>query len=237
MPYAIIALMNTIIAQKLKTLNILYAEDEDGIRTNMANSLRYYAKEVIEAKDGLEAYELYKKHKIDILYTDILMPNLNGIDLVRKIREEDKKIAIVMISAHTDKEYLLKAVELHLEQYLVKPIDLKTLKSSLEKCVNKISQEYSIKKDLPDGFSYDFDNKVLTCKEEFVKLTKKEVAFFELLLKNKHRVVSYSEIENEVWKDDFMSDLALKSLVRNLRGKFCKKYLKNYSGIGYRLEF
>ncbi len=228
--------MDEIIAQKLKTLTVLYAEDEEGIRKNIANSLRYYVKEVIEAKDGLEAYELYKKHKIDILYTDILMPNLNGIELVKKIREQDSDLAIVMISAHTEKEYLLKAVELHLEQYIVKPMDLKALKASLEKCVNLINQNHSIIKNLPNGFRYDFDNKTLSKDNKPIKLTKKEVAFFELLLKNTHRVVTYSEIENIVYGGDFMSDLALKSLIRNLRNKFSKKHLKNYSGIGYKLE-
>ncbi len=229
--------MDKIIAQKLKTLSILYAEDEEGIRKNISNSLRYYAKEVIEAKDGLEAYEIYKNQKIDILFTDILMPNMDGLELVKKIRSEDKDLPIVITTAHTDTDYLLGAVELHLEQYIVKPVNLKDLKQSLEKCVNTINQHVSIVKDLPDGFSYDFDNKTLTCKGELVKLTKKEVVFFELLLKNSHRVVTYSEIENTVWDGEFVSDLALKSLVRNLRNKFSKKYLKNYSGIGYKLEF
>ncbi len=226
--------MDKITKQKLKNLTILYAEDEEVIRKNVAQTLRYYAKEVIEAKDGIEAYELYKKHDIDILYTDVLMPNLNGIDLVQKIRHEDKNIAIVMVTAHTDKEYLLQAVELHLEQYIVKPMSLKTLKSSLVKCVEKIS--HSIIKELPNGFKYDFDLKSFIHEQNLIKLTKKEAAFFELLLKNSHRVVTYDEIEQEVWQDDFMSELALKSLVRNLRVKFNKQQIKNHSRIGYKLE-
>ncbi len=228
--------MDTITKEKLKTLTILYAEDEDVIRKNVAQTLRYYAKEVIEAKDGAEAYELYKKHKIDILYTDILMPNLNGIELVKKIRAEDKDIAIVMVTAHTDKDYLLKAVELHLEQYIVKPMNLKTLKTSLTKCVKNINQNKPITKKLPNDFEYDFDTKAFTCKGEITKLTKKEALFFELLLKNFQRVVSYDEIEYEVWQNDMMSSLALKSLVRNLRAKFCKECIKNHSGMGYKLD-
>ncbi len=228
--------MNILIKQKLKTLTILYAEDEEIIRKNIASTLRYYAKEVIEATDGIEAYKLYKKHKIDILYTDVLMPNLNGIELVKKIRAEDKNIAIVMVTAHTDKDYLLQAVELHLEQYVVKPMNLKTLKESLTKCVKSINQNNSITQKLPNGFTYNFDIKAFINEQENIKLTKKEALLFELLLSNSHRVVSYNEIESEVWEGEIMSELALKSLVRNLRGKFFKECVKNHSGIGYKLE-
>ncbi len=220
--------------QKLKQLTVLYAEDEEGIRKNTASTLRYYVKEVIEAKDGLEAYEIYKNQKIDILFTDILMPNLNGIDLVKKIRKEDKNLAIVIISAHTDKDYLLEAIELKLEQYIIKPMNLKSLKASLKKCVDGVSKPMS--QELVDGYSYEFDTRTIYGKQGCNKLTKKEALFFELMLKNIGKVVSYSEIEYEVWQGDIMSELALKSLVRNLRSKFCKECIKNHSGFGYKLE-
>lgn len=188
--------MDKQISQKLKNLTILYAEDEDGIRENVADSLSYYAKNVIQAKNGLEAYELYEIHKPDIVYTDIMMPILNGIELAEKIRQQDLNTPIVMISAHTDKDYLLRAVSLHLEQYIVKPIKLKELKQSLQKCVSTINIQHSITTNLPDGYSYDFDKKTLFLDKNPIKLTKKEVAFFELLLQNMHRYVSYLELQD-----------------------------------------
>jgi len=227
--------MDKISLEKLKTLSILYVEDEEGIRKKMSDSLRYYAKCVYEAQNGEVGLEIYHEKKPDIIYTDILMPKMNGIDLVKKIREEDSKTPIVMVTAHTDKEYLLNAVELHLEQYIVKPINLKDLKKSLEKCVEVITANHAISKELPLGYSYDFDNKTLTCKDEEVKLSKKEIAFFELLLQNAHRVVTYAQLQEYIWQDDVMTDAALKALVRNMRHKFPKNYIKNFSGIGYRL--
>ncbi|WP_458700006.1 response regulator transcription factor [Sulfurospirillum sp. 1307] len=221
--------------ERLKTLSILYVEDEEGIRKKMADSLSYYAKEVFEASNGLAGYEIYKEKKPDIIFTDILMPVMDGIALVKKIRDEDKTTPIVMVTAHTDKEYLLSAVELHLEQYIVKPISLKDLKESLKKCLEVINQNHSISKKLPDGYSYDFDNKILTCKDKEFKLSKKEILFFELLLENSHRVVTYEELQEYVWQDDFMSDSALKAVLRNIRQKFPKDYIKNLSGVGYRL--
>ncbi len=227
--------MDKILLEKLKTLTILYAEDEEGIRKKIADSLGYYAKEVFEAKNGEEALALYHDKKPDIIFTDIMMPRMDGIELVKAIRCEDANTPIVMITAHTDKDYLLSAVELHLEQYIIKPINLKDLKSSLEKCVNVISKNHSVAKDLPDGYAYDFDKKILTCKGEFVKLSKKEILFFEILIKNRQTIVTYTQLQNEIWQDDIMTDGALKSLVRNIRSKFPKDYIVNLSGIGYKL--
>jgi len=228
--------MDKLLVEKMKTLTVLYAEDEEGIRNNVAKTLRYYVKNVIEATNGEEALALYRKEKPDIIFTDIMMPgNIDGIELVRQIRKEDTKVPIVMITAHTDKEYLLKAVPLHLEQYIVKPINLKNLKETLIKCVEVISANRAIDTDLPCGYSYDFDNKVLTFNNEEIKLTKMQIAFFELLLTNKHRIITYDELQEYVWQDQIMTDAALKSLVKNLRQKFPKEYIVNLSGVGYKL--
>jgi DNA-binding response OmpR family regulator len=227
--------MDKILLEKLKTLTILYVEDEEGIRKKISDSLRYYAKEVIEAVNGEEGLALYYDKKPDIIFTDIMMPLMDGIELVKTIRKEDSKTPIIMVTAHTDKEYLLSAVELHLEQYIVKPINLKDLKTSLEKCLTVISEHHSVQRELPDGYCYDFDHKTLTYKEKEIKLTKREIAFFELLLQNKNRIVTYDELQNNIWEDDVMTDAALKSLIRNIRHKFPKGYIKNLSGIGYRL--
>lgn len=222
--------------EKLKTLKILYVEDEEEIRKKISNSLSYYVKEVIQAVDGREGLEFYKKTKPDIIFTDIMMPHIDGIELVKTIREEDTQTPIVMVTAHTDTEYLLSAVELHLEQYIVKPINLNELKATLEKCITVISENNkALQKELPDGYSYDFDHKALFKNFEEIHLTKKEIAFFELLLQNKNRVVTYEELQNYVWEDDVMTDGALKSLLRNIRCKFPKDYIKNLSGIGYRI--
>ena len=176
--------MDKLLLEKLKTLTILYAEDEEGIRKNIAKTLQYYVKKVIEASCGEEALTLYQIEKPDIVFTDIMMPgSIDGIELVKIIRKENTKIPIVIITAHTDKDYLLKAVQLHLEQYIVKPINLKNLKETLMKCVEVISSHRSIDMHLPLGYLYDFDNKVLSCNGEEIKLTRMQIAFFEILLK------------------------------------------------------
>ncbi|MFA7084056.1 MAG: response regulator transcription factor [Arcobacteraceae bacterium] len=222
------------IIEKLKSLTLLYAEDEEGIRKNIADSLSYYVKEVLEASNGQEAYELYLEKKPDIIMTDIHMPILNGIDFVKKVRELDKTVPIIMITAHTDKEYLLQAIELKMEKYIVKPIELDVLFDVFRKCLDTIVFNNNIVLEIDNNYTYDYDKKELKYKKEIILLNKKELSFFELLIQNQNRIVSYEELQNRVWIDDVMTDSALRSLVRNLRKKLPTDIIFNLSGVGYR---
>ena len=228
--------MDKLFLERLKTLKILYAEDEEGIRKNIAASLRYYAKEVIEAENGKVALALYQTCKPDVVITDVLMPHMNGVELVTHIRANDETTPIVIISAHTDKEYLLKVVDMHLEQYIVKPVNLKSLLAALERCLRRISFRQAIVYELPCGYFYDMDHKQLSFEGELIHLNKKESLFLELLLHNKQRIVTYEELQTHIWQDDVMTDSALHSLVRNLRKKLPKDFITNLSGVGYRFE-
>lgn len=228
--------MDKLITKKLKTLTVLYVEDEEEIRKNIADTLSFYVKEVIQAKDGKEGLKLYKKKKPDVILSDILMPIIDGIEMVQKIRLVDKKTPIVMITAHTEKDYLLSAVKLHLEQYLVKPVSLPDILDSLYTCIDKISSNHAIVCDLPKEYHYDFDHKILTHNDMIIKLNKKEIQFFELLLENTQRVVTYDELQEYVWGDSVMTDNALRSVVRGIRKKLPVDIITNLSGVGYKLE-
>jgi len=221
--------------EKLKNLTLLYAEDEEGIRKNIADSLRYYAKEIYEASNGQEAYEIYKEKKPDIILSDIHMPILDGIEFIKKIRKENREVPVVMITAHTDKKYLLDAVELHMEKYIVKPVDLDELFETLEKCVDVIDINKVVILKVDKNYQYDYDKKELMYKKESIILNKKEMIFLEFLISNQNRVVTYEELQEFVWGDDVMTDSALRSLVRNLRKKLPTDIIFNLSGVGYRL--
>ncbi|MFY9074883.1 response regulator transcription factor [Malaciobacter mytili] len=223
------------VLEKLKGLTILYAEDEVGIRENIADSLSYYVKEVFQASNGKEALELYEEKNPDIILSDIHMPIINGIEFVKKIRQTNREIPIVMITAHTDKKYLLEAVELHMEKYIVKPIEFEVLFEVLEKCVEILTINKKIFLKVNKNYSYDYDKKELKYKDEALILNKKEMLFFEVLIANQNRVVTYEELQDKVWGDDIMTDSALRSLVRNLRKKLPTDLIFNLSGVGYKL--
>lgn len=226
--------MEKLVMQKIKNLTILYVEDEDNIREKIADTLRYYVKEVIEAKDGEEGFKKYSTHKPDIILSDILMPHLDGISMVKRIRQTDMKTPISLITAHTNKDMLLDAVKLRLEDYLVKPV---TFDDILNILVTSCSKLPSTSCRLSNDLVYEEKNKTLYKGEKQIKLTKKESVFFELLINHEENIVSYDALQVHVWGDEVMTDNALRSLVHSLRQKIGKNSIKNLSGFGYKLEF
>lgn len=140
-----------------------------------------------------------------------------------------------MITAHTEKKYLLEAVELHMEKYMVKPINTKMLFETLGKCIESLNINEVIKLECDEDYSYDFGIKKLKYKGEVIVLNKKEIRFMELLINNQNRVVKYEEIQDRVWQDQIMTDGALRSVVLHLRKKLPTNIINNLSGIGYKI--
>lgn len=220
--------------EELKNLKILYIDDEEPIRANAVEYLEFHCDNVYEAKDGLEGFNIYKEVKPDIIISDIKMPLISGLEMVRKIRTTDKSTKIVIATAFLDTSYLLEAVELGLVKYLIKPVTEDKLLPVLKTCISEISDKKSIFT-LEDDFTFDYLNKTLFKGKEQIILTKKELLFLELLIKNQKRTTSYDELNTYVWNGN-MSEDAIRSVVRDLRKKISKRAIKNISGIGYQVN-
>lgn len=219
-----------------KNIKILYVEDDEITRENAVEYLQNFFEVIYEASDAIKALQLYEKYKPDIIITDIQMPKLNGLEFVQRIRQKDKKTQIIIITAFCDKDYLLKAIELGLVKYLVKPVKEKEFEEALFLCVNSLQEDNSniVKLDIDSYF--DIFNRNLVIKDEIIKLRTKELIFLELLIKNKNRYVSYEEIENYVWSDSVMTKDALKTLVKNLKTKIPKDLILNLTNSGYKID-
>ncbi len=221
---------------EFKNIKILYVEDDENIRKNAISYFQRLFDIVYEAKDAYEALELIEDKKPHIIITDIKMPRMSGIELVKKLREKDKSTQVIILTAFTDTNYLLEAVELGLVKYLVKPIRHDKMFPVLLQCVKNIKEKKSNLKYIDVNCIYDTFNKTLIKDNEVVKLTKNELDFLELLCINNTRAVSYEEIANRIWYDSFMSEDAIRSLVRNLRRKLPLNTLENVSKIGYKIS-
>jgi len=219
-----------------KTIKILYVEDDDIARENGVEYLENYFENIYEASDALTALKLYEKHQPDIIITDIQMPKLNGLEFVQRIRKTDSKTQVIVISAFSDKDYLLKAIELKLVKYLIKPIKEKELKQALISCMESMKSDTSNIIALNSEYTFDMFNHTLVNDGGMIKLRTKELDFLVLLLKNKNRYVTYTEIENYVWLDSSMSKDALKTLVKNIKTKIPKELILNLSGTGYKID-
>ncbi|HIQ27020.1 MAG TPA: response regulator [Sulfurovum sp.] len=222
---------------KFKDLTILYVEDDDIIREQALIYLNKLCKKVWEAKDGLESLEVYEDYSPNIIISDIKMPRLDGLAMAKKIRQTDKHTPIILATAFTDTSYLLKAVELQLIKYLVKPITSAKLLDALNLAYDAIHQDDELIIEIGVDSIYDVLNKTLIINDNIIKLTKNETLLLGLLAKKKNKTVNYQEIENTIWIDDGMSMDTLRSLMRSLRNKLQDIHIENVSGIGYKLNF
>jgi two-component system response regulator VanR len=223
------------IKKMYKNIKVLYVEDDDIARENGIEYLENFFQIIYEASDAINALKLYEKYKPDIIITDIQMPKLNGLEFVKRIREKDKNTQIIIITAFSDKDYLLKAVELHLVKYLVKPVREKEFEEALFLCINALENDDTNIVKLDEFTYFDTFNKNLIANDEIVKLRAKELSFLELLIKNKNRYVSYEEIENYVWSDSVMTKDAIKTLVKNIKTKIPKDLILNLTNSGYKI--
>lgn len=121
----------------LKNLTLLYVEDDDDTRQSASIILEDYVNRLIVAKNGKEALEIFQNQKIDLILTDILMPKMSGIELARNIRNGKKspQIPIVFSTAHTETQYLLDAIELKVDGYVLKPIVIEKLFETLNRVI------------------------------------------------------------------------------------------------------
>ncbi len=221
---------------KYQNIKILFVEDDDIARENAVEYLQEKFQEVIEAKNGLEAWQLYVQHQPQIIITDIMMPKINGLELVERIRKNDKKTHIIVTSAFSTKEYLLRAIELQLVKFLIKPITQEQLDEALQMCCDMSRASLCNIIELGHECYFDEYNKTVVHQKEVFQLRTKESLLLELLLKNQKRYVTYEEIEHMVWQNSSMSKDALKTVIRDLKNKLPQGVLKNLSGTGYKID-
>ncbi len=127
----------------LKTFTILYVEDEDALREDVCQNISPFVKEVITGVNGVNGLELYmqNRNKLDLIVTDILMPKMNGLEMVDEIRKVDSEIPIIYTTAFNDSEYMKKTIEQSIVSYIIKPIDIELLLKGIEKASLKIENE------------------------------------------------------------------------------------------------
>jgi two-component system response regulator VanR len=216
-----------------KNLSVLVVEDDDFLRNKFAELLGIFFDEVLKAEDGTVALDIYNSSSPSVIFTDIEMPKMGGLELIENIRQIDKNIPIVVISAYTDSDILLKSIELHLIKYLVKPISYDELKEVLEYCATSLIENSSLMIKIDENVSYSYTNKSITNTNETMSLSRKEYQLVELLLHNIDKPVSKDIIREKIWNNEKMSDAALKNFILRLRKKLGPDNILTVATIGY----
>ena len=127
-------------------ISILYVEDEQVTRSAVVRMLKRRVLTVYEAENGREGLDLYKQHRPDIVISDIRMPVLDGMEMSKEIKALDGNSKIILTTAHSDASILMNSIEVGIDKYIMKPLDIASLFSSVEKCAENIMLEKKIQK-------------------------------------------------------------------------------------------
>lgn len=217
---------------------ILIAEDDQESNDYLSLFLDKKCQQVLSAYDGQEAWRLYEEYMPDLIFTDIEMPKLDGLKLIEKIRQHDQTTPIVILSAYSDIQYLLQAIPLQLEEYILKPITFDKIDSFLKKMNTKEIKKHSTKVVINKAKKtfYDYASKTARMGEHNIPLTNLEITLLELLLDNQREIVSYSEIEEILYGTALNNRNPIKCLVKNLRAKIPTMTIRSIPKIGYSLS-
>jgi len=218
----------------LKSLRVLFVEDEQKLSQLLKNAIGDNFFKFSLAHDGEEGLDLFKKIRPDIVITDINMPKMSGLEMARAIKEIDSSVPIIILSAFSETQKLLDAIDVGVVKYLIKPFDPDELLEyiiSLEKYFGEREIE------LRDEYIYNKTKKSLYKKSRYVHLSKKEKQFLELLIayyEDEIYVVSDSIIKEALWEDE-ASDDRLRTFIRRFRAKTSKELIKNVKSEGYQI--
>ena len=212
---------------------ILIVEDDRESNDNLSYLLKSKFAEVFSAYDGVEGWKIFQEKAPDIILTDIEMPKMDGLELIRRIRAEDTTIPIIILSAYSYQRYLLEAIPLKLEEYLFKPITMNKLESLLRKLERNGKISKSI--DIDENIRYDFQSKSIFYNGVPSRLSHLEISLMELLIQRRGHIVSYEEIEYALYGTQEISRNALKIVVSNLRKKIIGLNIQATPKLGYRL--
>jgi len=220
--------------KRLKQKTILYVEDDLELQEKIFSILSNFFKKVLVASDGDEAYDIYLENQntIDIIITDINMPNTDGIELCKHIRKYQKGLPIVIISAYTNTDYLLDSIDLNILTYITKPFTTQKTLGLLDKFLEFF--ELNSHKALGEDIELDYEDSIITIKKKLIKVTTKEKIFLKLLSEN--QTVSYDMMYEYMWDyEKAPSADAIKSFIRKLKRKLSVELFKNQKGEGYYL--
>ncbi len=229
---------NNELSQLLREVTILYVEDDIETRDIITEILNKFSNNVMVAKDGKEALDIYYQNSIQLIITDIEMPIMNGIEFISKVRDDNILIPVIMMTAYATAKYLLKSANLNIQSYIVKPTNYTDFKERLFLAAEYLNQTSNIYVHINKELSYDKYKGILIINDvEEISLNKKEKALMDLLVDSKNNLVTYNQIENSVWSeyDEVMTDTALRTVIKNLRKKSSIKFVENVSGLGYKL--
>ena len=216
---------------------ILIVDDEKRIRDMIGKYASHEGYEVELASDGKQAIELYKKEDFDVVILDVMMPNMDGYETLKKLKEI-KEVHCIFLTALGEEYDRVYGFDVGAEDYVTKPFSLKELMMRIKVILKRDNKE-TVNKIVIDGLIVDTEAHIVTVDNKRVELANKEYELLLFLLTNIGKAVTRESIINNIWgyeydSDDRTLDTHMKLLRKDI-GKY-GKYITTIRGVGYRFE-
>jgi len=224
-------------------LNVLFVEDNDDSRIQALKLFENYFRVVDVAIDGEDALNKYKQFRLDtnryydLVITDIEMPKMDGIALVKEIYKIEPKQPIIVISAYSDKKYFIDLINIGVDGFIQKPLSFEQVTDALTNFIQYIKSNSKIS--LGNNCIYDTESLKIICDENEINLTKNEQLFIEFLIENDSRSTTYEDIFNAIFYNDpekLFSVDSIKGLVKRLRKKLPNDMISYDRLQGYKIN-
>lgn len=217
-------------------MKILLLEDELMLQTSIVEYLETLGHQCCAFTNGLDAYDVLSQECYDLLIFDINVPNLNGLDLLKKIQQLDCYTPVIFISALIDIENITKAFDLGASDYIKKPFHLKELALRVQKISKDIKDNKRQHILLSPNYSYEKQKNELLYNNEIQTLTKKQIDIIECLCKNIGTIISIDILREYVWNSSLVSDATIRTEISRLRKILKEDFIQNHKGIGYKIN-
>ncbi|MBF0471348.1 MAG: response regulator transcription factor [Gammaproteobacteria bacterium] len=229
---ATVAMLSLQTKTVIQRLNLLLVEDQSGAAAGMYKLLSPLFKRVLLATSVATARQQFATTEVDLLLTDIELPDGDGLALVELLRQQRPLLPVIVLSAYTDRDYLLRAANLKLDGYIVKPLNFAKLERSLSSVVQALPQKESNFQFAPHGH-YLLKQRQLHLDGREIPLGSKQRLLLELLLTSSPEVVSAREIETRLWPEKVVTASALKNQLLQLREKLGDGVIHNSANNGW----
>ena len=226
-------------------MNILVVDDDREIVDGISIFLSGENHNVLKAYDGIEALDILSENNVHLMILDIMMPKMDGIKTLMKMRES-KNIPVILLSAKSEDADKILGLTAGADDYVTKPFNpselMARVKSQLRRYTMLGSIETQKSEIVIDGLCINTEEKTVKVDGDQIRLTSTEYKILELLAKNRGRVFSADDIYRNVWKEDnIVGDNTIAVHVRHIREKIEinpkePRYLKVVWGIGYKID-
>lgn len=218
---------------------ILVVEDDTTLRRILRDVLIIKGYEVLVAEDGEEGCSLFSEHDVDLVIADVMMPRIDGFEMVRRMRDKGTKTQFIFLSALDSAEDVVEGFRSGGHDYLRKPFDMNELMVRVESLLSRLEVRQSISELRVGRATFDATTGELRSGDRVEHLSSREAAILRILLENMGKVVTYQQLLLELWGDDSYYNLrSMNVFVSHLRAKLQRigsAHISSERGVGYKL--